>query len=38
MNNASKSQKNEPFRYEQIASEVIRLIAQGTYRPGERIP
>jgi DNA-binding transcriptional MocR family regulator len=28
----------ETYRYEQIANEVINLIDQGTYRPGERIP
>jgi DNA-binding transcriptional MocR family regulator len=32
------SPKNEIFRYEQIANDVIKLIDQGTYRPGERIP
>ena len=38
MKSLSKSENNEPFRYEQIATEVIKMIDQGTYRPGERIP
>ncbi len=28
----------ETYRYEQIASQVMHWIEQGTYRPGERIP
>ena len=32
------SPKKEIFRYEQIAQDVTRLIEQGTYRSGERIP
>lgn len=38
MNAQKTSPKNEIFRYEQIANNVIKLIAHGTYRPGERIP
>lgn len=32
------SRENHPFRYERIAAEVMRLIEQGAYQPGERIP
>ena len=31
-------QKYEAFRYEQIAAQVSKLIEQGTYKPGDRIP
>ena len=33
-----KSSQNEIFRYEHIANTVMKLIEQGTYRAGERIP
>jgi DNA-binding transcriptional MocR family regulator len=32
------SPRGETFRYEQIANDIIKLIEQGTYRAGERIP
>ena len=34
----NSSPKFSLFRYEQIAEQVIQLIEQGTYRPGDRIP
>lgn len=38
MSGQMKTTQNEVFRYEQIANDVIKLITQGTYRPGERVP
>ena len=30
--------KKQSFRYEEVADQVMQLIEQGTYRPGDRIP
>lgn len=38
MSKPVESSKNELFLYEQIANDVLKLINQGTYRPGDRIP
>jgi len=38
MINSKTSPTNENFLYEQIANDVIKLIKQGTFRTGERIP
>ncbi len=38
MDNRKISQKQETFRYEQIANQITQMIAQGIYRPHERIP
>ncbi len=32
------SSKKQLFRYEEVAEQVMQLIEQGTYRPGDRIP
>ena len=38
MRKAARSDPRESFRYEQLASQLARLIEQGTYQPGDRIP
>ena len=38
MQTANPLMENDFFRYEQIANQVLQLIRQGTYRPGDRIP
>lgn len=38
MPNPKASRKQEAFHYEQIANQVAQMIAQGIYRPNERIP
>ena len=38
MTQRNRTEARDAFRYEQIASQVARLIEQGTFQPGDRIP
>ncbi|HEY3311637.1 MAG TPA: PLP-dependent aminotransferase family protein [Anaerolineales bacterium] len=38
MSDSLTSTNNELYRYEQIANNIMQLIEQGTFRPGQRIP